>query len=148
VSRRGEVHVEAIGSPAGKVGRLATCYQADPGTGVLEVFDPVDGQWSRPPVFPDGGAGLVSTVGDYLAFGQMMLNKGKLGSERILSRPAVELMTSDQLTPEQKAKSGSWGDGLSWAFGMSVVDPARRAFPALSPVYLGFWTSVYQAIDD
>jgi CubicO group peptidase (beta-lactamase class C family) len=40
---------------------------------------------------------------DYLAFGRMMLDKGKYGSERILSRPSVELMTTDQITPEQKA---------------------------------------------
>ena len=59
-----------------------------------------------PPAFPAGAAGLVSTVDDYLAFGQMMLNKGRHGSARILSRPAVETMTTDQLTPAQKAVSG------------------------------------------
>ena len=56
--------------------------------------------------FPSGGGGLVSTVDDYLAFGQMLLNKGKHGGERILSRPSVELMTTDQLTPEQKRAPG------------------------------------------
>ena len=40
-----------------------------------------------------------------LAFGQMLLAKGAHGRERILSRPAVELMTTDQLTAEQKAAS-------------------------------------------
>ena len=49
-----------------------------------------DSQWSRPPAFPDAGAGLVSTIDDYLAFGQMMLNEGKHGGERVLSRPSVE----------------------------------------------------------
>src|SRR6266496_3079966 len=49
---------------------------------------------------------------------------GKLGSERILSRLSVEAMTTDQLTPEQKAVSGLVsGDFEShgWGFGMSVV---------------------------
>jgi hypothetical protein len=53
-------------------------------------------------------AGYVERGEDYLAFGQMMLNQGKLGNERILSRLAVETMTADQLTPEQKAVSGWW----------------------------------------
>ena len=42
--------------------------------------------------------GLVSTIDDYLAFGQMLRNKGKHGDTRLLSRPSVELMTTDQLT--------------------------------------------------
>ncbi len=76
--------------PAAKLGRLATCYQFHAATGELEIFDGVDNsQWSRPPAFQDGGAGLVSTVDDYLAFAQMMLNHGNLGHQRILSRPAV-----------------------------------------------------------
>src|SRR5437870_9258074 len=56
--------------------------------------------------FPSAGGGLVSTIDDYLAFGQMMLSLGKHGNERLLSRPSVEAMTSDQLTPGQKAASG------------------------------------------
>jgi CubicO group peptidase (beta-lactamase class C family) len=54
----------------------------------------------------------------------MMLNKGKLGRVRILSRPSVETMTTDQLTPEQKAMSGlvpGYFDSHGWGFGVSVV---------------------------
>jgi CubicO group peptidase (beta-lactamase class C family) len=93
--------------PAEKSNRLATSYATNLQTGALEVYDPAaNGQWSRPPAFPAGASGLVSTADDLLAFSQMMLNKGKLGSVRVLSRPSVELMTTDQLTPEQKATSG------------------------------------------
>ena len=35
-----------------------------------------EGQWSRPPVFHDGAAGLVSTVDDLLAFARMLLRGG------------------------------------------------------------------------
>jgi CubicO group peptidase (beta-lactamase class C family) len=111
--------------PAAKLDRLAACYQANPATGALEVFDGVENsRWSRPPTFASGGGGLVSTVDDYLAFGQMMLNQGKLGRERILSRPSVELMTTDHLTPQQKAVSGffpGFWDNRGWGFGVSVV---------------------------
>ncbi|MEU1801308.1 serine hydrolase domain-containing protein [Streptomyces sp. NPDC019937] len=112
--------------PPEKLGRLATSYVADPGTGKLERYDGVeDSRWAAPPAFPDGGGGLVSTVDDYLAFGRMMLDQGRYGDgERILSRPSVELMTTDQLTPAQKAVSGllpgAW-DNLGWGFGVSVV---------------------------
>src|SRR5206468_4036780 len=97
-----------------------------PQTGALELHDGVaDSQWSRPPAFPDGGAGLVSTVDDYLAFGQMLLDKGRYGRERILSRLSVETMTTDQLTAAQKAVSDSFGsdywDNRGWGFGVSIV---------------------------
>ena len=72
-------------------------------------------------MFENGSAGLVSTADDFNAFAQMMLNGGRLGSERILSRPSVELMTTDQLTPEQKQGSELFlGDNRGWGMGLSV----------------------------
>jgi CubicO group peptidase (beta-lactamase class C family) len=54
----------------------------------------------------------------------MLLNNGSYGRERLLSRPSVETMTTDQLTLAQKAVSGLV-DGFfhnnGWGFGMSVV---------------------------
>ena len=111
--------------PAEKLDRFTPSYATDFATGGLRVYDPATGgEWSAPPAFPSGAAGLVSTADDYLAFGQMMLNYGKLGSVRILSRPSVELMTSDHLTPEQKAKSGlgpGFFDRHGWGFCVAVV---------------------------
>jgi CubicO group peptidase (beta-lactamase class C family) len=111
--------------PAASLDRLATSYWTTPQSGQLTVYDEAKGgQWSRPPAFPSGAGGLVSTIDDYLAFGQMMLNQGKYDNERILSRLSVELMTTDQLTPEQKAVSGlfpGFFDSQGWGFGVSVV---------------------------
>jgi CubicO group peptidase (beta-lactamase class C family) len=116
----------AFSVPAGKLDRLATQYLTTPETGgELVLYDEaVGGQWSRPPAFPAGGAGLVSTVDDYLAFGRMMLNKGRHGRERVLSRASVETMTVDHLTAEQKAVSGLVGgffESNGYGFGVSVV---------------------------
>jgi CubicO group peptidase (beta-lactamase class C family) len=94
--------------PAQKLGRLASSDGPD-----------ADG-WTRPPAFPDGSAGLVSSADDYLAFAQMLLEHGRHPDERILSRPSVELMTANQLTPEQAQGSG-FEDGRGWGFGVSVV---------------------------
>ncbi len=111
--------------PDAKLDRLATSYRGNPETGALELYDKAaGGQWSRSPTFPSGAGGLVSTIDDYLAFGQMLLNKGKHGNERILSRPSVEIMTADQLTLAQKAVSGfvpGYFDSRGWGFGVSVV---------------------------
>jgi CubicO group peptidase (beta-lactamase class C family) len=47
--------------------------------------------------------------------------RGRLGSERILSRPSVELMTTDQLTSEQKLGSEIFfGNNRGWGKGLSV----------------------------
>ncbi len=112
-------------APADRLNRLAASYWTDPQSGALGLFDEADGgQWSRPPAFASGAAGLVSTVDDYLAFAYMLLNQGRAGSVRVLSRPSVELMTNDQLTPQQKAVSGlvsGYFDNHGWGFGMSIV---------------------------
>lgn len=111
--------------PQAKLGRFATSYVFNPQSGKLEVFDEADGgQWSRPPAFPSGSGGLVSTVDDYFAFSEMMLNSGKHGADRILSQKSVELMRTDQLTPEQKAISGltpGYFDSHGWGFCLSIV---------------------------
>jgi len=111
--------------PAGKLDRFATSYWTNFMTGATEVYDEAaGGKWSRPPAFPSAAGGLVSTVDDYLAFSQLMLSQGKHGSERIVSRPAIEVMTTDKLTPEQKAVSGlvdGHFDSHGWGFGVSVV---------------------------
>jgi CubicO group peptidase (beta-lactamase class C family) len=57
--------------PDTELDRFVPSYWTNFETGAVELYDDVDGQWSRPPAFPSGGAGLVSTVDDYLAFGQM-----------------------------------------------------------------------------
>jgi len=118
--------------PADKIDRLPTSYVPDPQTGEFTVWDEAaGGQYSQPPAFQSGGGGLVSTVDDYHAYFQMLLNGGMHGSKRILSRPAVELMTTNCLTPEQNAAVNamardnvhiSFGQGQhgGWGFGMAV----------------------------
>ena len=126
--------------PSHKLDRLATSYWTNFVSRKIEVYDDAKGsQWSRPPAFPSGAGGLVSTIDDYLAFGQMMLNQGRHSGERILSRLSVETMTTDQLTPEQKAVSGLVPgdfDNLGWGFGMSVV--TRRDDVAAVPGRYGW----------
>jgi CubicO group peptidase (beta-lactamase class C family) len=115
----------AFSVPEAELHRLPTCYETDQTTGGIAIFDEArGGRFAMPPVFESGGGGLVSTADDYLAFCQMMLNQGRHGNGRILSRLSVELMTIDHITPEQKAVSsffpGFW-DNRGWGFGLSII---------------------------
>lgn len=124
--------------PITSLDRLVTSYWANPDGGQTSIYDEArSGQWSRSPAFPSGAGGLVSTIDDYLAFGQMMLNQGKYKNSRILSRLSIETMTTDQLTTEQKAVSGlipGYFDNHGWGFGISVVT-RRDDIPAVPGRY-------------
>jgi CubicO group peptidase (beta-lactamase class C family) len=122
--------------PAAELDRLPAAYRPDPGTGSLV---PADGprRWAEPPAFPSAGSGLVSTAGDLLAFCTMMLDKGRYGGRRVLSRPSVELMTTDQLTEEQKADNALFfGGSGGWGLGVEVV--VRRTGLATVPGRYGW----------
>jgi CubicO group peptidase (beta-lactamase class C family) len=109
--------------PEAKRARLAVAYEREEGR-----LKP--SSLGLAAVAPGGGSGLFSTADDYLAFARMMMN----GGAPILSRPAVELMTLDQLTPAQKSLSpfapGFW-ERNGWGFGMSVVTRRDNIGPSL-----------------
>ena len=100
--------------PDNKLDRLTTAYTYYDGKGLNRFPDaPItEGTFSYSADYPSkgpkklfsGGGGLTSTAEDYARFCQMMLNGGKWGNTRLLSRKTVELMTHDQLGkigPEQ-----------------------------------------------
>lgn len=136
--------------PQAKLERVATCYQTDFLSGAITLLEEARNDFLTRPCRFESGAGdqLVSTADDLLAFGQMMLNRGVCGNARILSRPSVELMTTDQLTPEQKAASPffeNFWDSRGWGLGLSIV--TRRDDVANVPGRYGwdgaFSTSMY-----
>jgi CubicO group peptidase (beta-lactamase class C family) len=116
--------------PAEHIGRLPSYYMTDPETGKLELqtLSP-PAEWTRPPVFPAGSAGLLSTVDDYLAFSRLLLHKGVHEDERLLSEQSVELMTTNHLTPAQMAAAGPVLAGHGWGFGMAVVTAPDEVSP-------------------
>jgi CubicO group peptidase (beta-lactamase class C family) len=99
-------------------GRLAQTYQPA-GPGRLEVREEPVGRWS-PPLRVSGAGGLISTVDDCLAFGRMLL----AGGGAVLSAESVRQLTTDQLTPDQKAAAhwlpGYW-DSWGWGFGGAIA---------------------------
>ncbi|WP_438827863.1 serine hydrolase [Streptosporangium carneum] len=110
---------------AGRV-QVRLDQRVQPGDGRLLVFSMVVDQ-----SVPGSGVGLVSTVDDYHAYFRMLLNHGTHDGQRILSRPAVRLMTTNRLTPEQQAARNAMyrniahipvgqGQHGGWGFGTAV----------------------------
>ena len=101
--------------PANSVNRFATNY-ARP-LGPLVPFEKPDSSpYLKDRSFKSGGGGLVSTLPDYLRFGQMLANKGELYGTRILSRKTVEYATQNHLPANKDMESMGAGGFSESAF--------------------------------
>ncbi|OLF11360.1 serine hydrolase domain-containing protein [Actinophytocola xanthii] len=110
----------AFDVPAAKRQRFTSHYRVD-STGRLTLADGPDGQWSTPPAFPLGSAGLTGTADDWLAFGRMLLAGGETADgRRLLSPEAVRLITSDHTTPARRELGELFLEGQGWGMGGSV----------------------------
>jgi CubicO group peptidase (beta-lactamase class C family) len=111
--------------PDNKADRLAAAYTfyADKGLNRFPDTPITEGSFSYSADYPvkgpkklfSGGAGLVSTAEDYARFCQMMLEGGKLGDTRLVSRKSIELMTHDQLGKISADQSFGIGFGIDGA---------------------------------
>lgn len=108
--------------PENKAGRYATLYEPteDGGIKVLEDAPVSSGPLS---FHHSGGAGLLSTAGDYLRFCQMMLNDGELDGVRLLGRKTVELITINHISDNwQPLERTGCGFGLGFAVVTDLAD--------------------------
>lgn len=113
--------------------RLPPAYGVDgtPGLdGSLVLDDPsgAGSAYATAPSFPAANGGLVSTLPDYLAFARMLRAGGVHEGRRLLPERAVRQMTSDQLTPGQRAASPAAAvflDGSGWGLGVGVTPDGR-----------------------
>lgn len=101
------------------------------------------------PAFQSGGAGLVSTLDDYMKFARMLLGGGSYGGKRILRPRTVEYLTGGQLMPRQQESFHRWVglEGYSYGNLMRVcVNPGQATGLARAGEY-GWdgWLGVYFA---
>jgi CubicO group peptidase (beta-lactamase class C family) len=109
---------------------LPAYYMTNFATGQLEKRNVSSAEeWSRPPAFPSGAGGLVSTVDDFLKFAQLLLHKGTFAGRRLLSERSVELMTTNHLTPEQMASAGMILGGRGWGYGVGITTQPDANWP-------------------
>ena len=109
---------------------------------LAELYRPVEGQltphrieavpWTSRPRLLEGGVGLLSSVGDFLRFSQMILNRGELDGYRILSEETAQLIYENAV-PDQAMPIGERGYwvGSGWTLGgfNLVMDPSAYSFP-------------------
>jgi CubicO group peptidase (beta-lactamase class C family) len=109
--------------------RAATMYRLDAHNGLQDdAMGPIP---VKEPSFCQGGAGLVSTVDDYVRFARMLLAGGTVDGVRVLSEPSVQLMRADRLTEDQHRQpflGMPFWIGRGFGLNLSVVtDPAKSA---------------------
>ncbi len=100
------------------------------------------------PPFCAGGAGLFSTVDDYLVFARMLLGGGTVDGVRVLSEESVRTMRTDRLTPEQKQYpflGAPFWVGRGFGLNLSVVTDPARSRQLFGPGGLGTfsWPGAY-----
>jgi CubicO group peptidase (beta-lactamase class C family) len=108
--------------------RFAAMYGRNARKELVLLDDPESSSYRTPPAFLSGGGGLVSTIGDYMRFCQMLLGGGELDGRRVLGRKTVELMTANHLpgggSMNEFALAGGYGevgfDGMGFGLTMSV----------------------------
>jgi CubicO group peptidase (beta-lactamase class C family) len=119
-------------------GHLTTVYSRGP-AGTLRPDSPlVSMDYTPEGRMLSGGGGLLSTVGDYLRFAQMLLNRGELDGHRVLKPETVDLIMQDHLprglTP--LAIASGWPPGKSgFGYGGAVRVDSDTAVPGSSGTF-------------
>jgi CubicO group peptidase (beta-lactamase class C family) len=103
---------------------------------VTSATGPVDVSKTYPTAntttFARGGHGLFSTAADYLCFAQMLLNRGELDGERIISPAIADLMHSNHLPSNLMPYSIAIVAMPGYGFGLGsrvLMDPAASGLP-------------------
>jgi len=123
--------------------RLAAFYVVDPASGRAVRNDGLGVMGTVPPSCLSGSAGLVSTLNDYLRFGQLLLNRGELDGVRLLGARTVDYMVRNHLPGGADLKAVGrpvfsempW-EGVGFGLGFAVVlDSARTKVPSSDGEY-------------
>lgn len=126
--------------------RAATMYKLDSENTLRhDVMGPAP---ITDPPFCTGGAGLWSTVDDYLRFARMLLAGGTVDGVRVLSEESVRLMRTDRLTDEQKRHpflGAPFWVGRGFGLNLSVVTDPVKSRQLFGPGGLGTfsWPGAY-----
>ncbi len=112
--------------PEEKRTRMAAQYTFD---SAARTYAPKDGNaYVFGAEYESGGAGLISTVDDYMRFAETLCRFGtSADGERILSANSVKLMRMNHLTP-QTQPDFNWVHLAGYGYGLGVrtlVDPTR-----------------------
>lgn len=115
--------------PEDKLPRMSGIYKKRRGKlSQFEGFHLIIRSDGAPNAFESGGAGLFSTLDDYMHFGQMLLNNGTYKGKEILTPETVKFLTNGSLTPMQQRALDNWQglEGHTYGNLMRVMtDPSQ-----------------------
>lgn len=86
-----------------------------------------------------GGAGLLSTLDDYVLFAKMLLDGGEVNGRRILSEKAFEMMHTPQLSETIMPGGERWGIGVRVIVGKTDHDLPVGAYGWSGAFGSHFW---------
>lgn len=139
--------------PEEKQNRLAKMYQ-ETKDGLIENDAShlgVQNRMDQPPAFESGGAGLVSTIDDYAAFTQMLLNNGSFRGVTLLAPKTVDFMTKARLAPALQTYVHQWESlpGYTYANLLRIMIEPERAVSMGSMGEYGWdgWLGTYMMND-
>jgi len=124
--------------------RLAQPLPIDPVSGKPQKVD----IHSKKIQFDCGGSCAYSTAGDYIRFGQMLLNGGSLDGKKVLSPQTVAFMTANHLNKDIKNNVGLTEPGrVGYGFGLGVAVRTDRGLSAINGNVGDFtWNGAYGTI--
>ena len=115
--------------PQSSRSRLAQPLPLDPMTGKPQNVDIL----TKSVKFDCGGSCAFSTAGDYIRFGQMLLNGGSLDGKRVLGPQTVTFMASNHLNKDIKNNVGLTEPGrVGYGFGLGVAVRMERGLSAIN----------------
>jgi CubicO group peptidase (beta-lactamase class C family) len=131
------MHDTGFHVPEDRAHRLARLYGAHPATNRAVPLDAAGEAAKRPPAAHLGGGGLVSTLGDYLRFTEMLRCRGELDGVRLLGPRTVDYMTTNHLpggadltTFGRPLFSETTYDGVGFGLlGSVTIDPVKAKVP-------------------
>ncbi len=128
----------------GKVERFASCYQRNLSKEMELSDDGQDSDWANRS-FYSGGGGLISTIGDYYRFCQMLLGGGCVDGTRIIGSRTLAFMARNHLPGGADMSVFATGgfsesayEGVGFGLGFATkLDPVRNGYPGSVGSY--FW---------
>jgi CubicO group peptidase (beta-lactamase class C family) len=132
--------------------RMTQSYRREEDGTLTPIAGMLDHNHEPDAVYEGGGAGLFSTVSDYLRFAQMLANGGELDGERIIGRKTIDLMRANQLNDQQLADFAGPGNSYlaGYGYGLGVrtmMNPAAGNSNGSVGEFgwtgaMGTWTSI------
>ena len=127
-----------------KLDRFASCYERNLNKEMVLEDDGQNSKFSKLS-FYSGGGGLLSTVGDYYRFCQMLFNGGSLDGKRVIGSRTLAFMTRNHLPGGADMSEFATGgfsesayEGVGFGLGFATkIDPVRNGYPGSTGSF--FW---------